>query len=127
MDEESLKASIGTYKSQLQQVDAALQAAGTKDNDDLVKLQTDLGELIQLTEESLLSYMKSTLLAKLESNTGSDHGLFHSMRPAQANAWRPKRSRLTHGTSRSSPPAEHRPRLGAYWCSSAARYSGVPP
>jgi len=36
----------------LQQVEAALHAAGTKNNvnDDLVKLQTDLCELIQLTE-----------------------------------------------------------------------------
>ena len=39
--------------------------------------------------------------------------LFHSVGPAQANAWRPKRSRVTCGTSRSSPPAEHRPRPGA--------------
>ncbi|KAI0233195.1 hypothetical protein LSAT2_016535 [Lamellibrachia satsuma] len=45
---------------------------------------------------------------------------------AQANARRPKRSRLIRGTSRSSPPSERRQRRGAYWCSSAARYSGVP-
>ena len=35
--------------------------------------------------------------------------LFHSVWPAQANARGPKRSRLTRGTSRSSPPAER-------WC-----------
>ena len=52
--------------------------------------------------------------------------LFHSVGPAQANARRPKRSRLTRGTSRSSPPAERRQRRGAYCRSSAARYSGVP-
>ena len=51
--------------------------------------------------------------------------LFHSVGPAQANARRSKRSRLTRDTSRSSPPAERRQRLGAYWCSSAAMYSGV--
>ena len=38
---------------QLQQVDAALKAAGTENNDDLVKLRGDLGELIQLTEGDL--------------------------------------------------------------------------
>ena len=52
--------------------------------------------------------------------------LFHSVGPAQANVRRPNRSRLPRGTSRCSPPAERRQRLGAYLCSSAARYSGVP-
>ena len=39
---------------QLQQVDAALKAADTENNDDLVKLRADLGELILLTEGDLL-------------------------------------------------------------------------
>ena len=46
--------------------------------------------------------------------------LFHSVGPAQANARRPKRSRLTRGTSRSSPPAERRlQQCGkVLWCAS---------
>ena len=45
---------------------------------------------------------------------------------AQANARRPKRSRLTLGTSSSNPPAERSERGGVWRRSSAARYSGVP-
>ena len=52
--------------------------------------------------------------------------LFHRVGPAQANARRPKRSRLTLGTSSSNPPAERSERGGVWRRSSAARYSGVP-
>ena len=52
--------------------------------------------------------------------------LLHRVGPAQANARRPKRSKFTFGTSTSNPPAERSDRRGAYWSSSAARYSGVP-
>ena len=52
--------------------------------------------------------------------------LFHRVGPAQANAWRPKRSKFTSGTSRSNTPAERSDRRGACWNSSAARYSKGP-
>ena len=52
--------------------------------------------------------------------------LFHRVVPAQANARRPKRSRLTMGTSSSNPPAERSERGGVWRRSSAARNSGVP-
>ena len=52
--------------------------------------------------------------------------LFHRVGPAQANARRPKRSRLTLGTSSSNPPAERSERGGVWRRSTAARYSGVP-
>ncbi|KAK2162145.1 hypothetical protein NP493_1538g00003 [Ridgeia piscesae] len=51
---------------------------------------------------------------------------FHRVGPAQANARRPKRSRLTLGTSSSNPPAERSERGGVWRRSSVARYSGVP-
>ncbi|KAK2153839.1 hypothetical protein NP493_2253g00006 [Ridgeia piscesae] len=54
--------------------------------------------------------------------------LFHRVGPAQANARRPKRSRLTLGTSSSNPPAERSERVCLCVCrrSSATRYSGLP-
>ncbi len=52
--------------------------------------------------------------------------LFHRVGPAQANARRPKRSRLTLGTSSSNPPAERSERGGVWRRSSAAKYYGVP-
>ena len=51
--------------------------------------------------------------------------LLHIVGSAQANARRPKRSRLTLGTSSSNPPAERSERGGVWRRSSAARYSGV--
>lgn len=64
MDEARIEASLELYRAQLSQVDQALQASG--ENSDLVKLQTDLQELIRLTEESLLSLKKSNILQSLE-------------------------------------------------------------
>ncbi|XP_060079075.1 zinc finger CCCH-type with G patch domain-containing protein-like isoform X2 [Ylistrum balloti] len=66
MDESSIETSLELYKSQLSQVNQALQASGQ--NDDLVKLQADLLELIHLTEASLLSLKKSNLLKSLEQD-----------------------------------------------------------
>ncbi|XP_013410712.1 zinc finger CCCH-type with G patch domain-containing protein [Lingula anatina] len=71
MDEESLKASIETYKMQLSQVECALLAAGADGSPDLVQLKSDLTELIQLTEASLLSLKKSQLLSMVEETTSS--------------------------------------------------------
>lgn len=67
MDESSIESSLELYKTQLSQVDQALCASG--ENADLMKLQSDLQELIHLTEESLLSLKKSNLLKSLEQNT----------------------------------------------------------
>ncbi|XP_067662235.1 zinc finger CCCH-type with G patch domain-containing protein-like isoform X2 [Haliotis asinina] len=66
MDEEGLEQSLEMYRTQLSQVSQAVQAAGA--TDDLIKLQEDLTELINLTQESLLSLKKSKLLASLESS-----------------------------------------------------------
>ncbi|KAJ8316774.1 hypothetical protein KUTeg_005676 [Tegillarca granosa] len=64
MDEASLEASLELYTSQLAQVDQTLEAAG--DNDDLIKLKTDLLEVIQLTQEGLLSLKKSNILKEID-------------------------------------------------------------
>ncbi|OWF42647.1 zinc finger CCCH-type with G patch domain-containing protein-like [Mizuhopecten yessoensis] len=66
MDESSIESSLELYKSQLSQVDQALCASG--ENADLLKLQSDLKELIHLTEESLLSLKKSIILKSLEED-----------------------------------------------------------
>ncbi|KAL3871835.1 hypothetical protein ACJMK2_039807 [Sinanodonta woodiana] len=65
MDEENLKTSIKLYKDQLQQIDQALQISG--ESADLAQLKADIGELIKLTEESLLSLKKSKLLQALDT------------------------------------------------------------
>ena len=44
---------------------------------------------------------------------------------AQENARRPKSSKFTFGTSMCNPPAERNDWRDTFWCSSAARYSGV--
>ncbi|KAJ8300599.1 hypothetical protein KUTeg_022118 [Tegillarca granosa] len=64
MNEASLEASLELYTSQLAQVDQTLEAAG--DNNDLIKLKTDLLEVIQLTQEGLLSLKKSNILKEID-------------------------------------------------------------
>ncbi|XP_006093222.1 zinc finger CCCH-type with G patch domain-containing protein-like [Myotis lucifugus] len=67
MDEESLQTALRTYGAQLQQVELALGAGlGPAELADLRQLQGDLKELIQLTEASLVSILKSKLLATLD-------------------------------------------------------------
>ncbi|GAB1600587.1 zinc finger CCCH-type with G patch domain-containing protein-like [Argonauta hians] len=66
MDEDTLQQNIDLYTAQLQQVESALQASGP--NEDLLKLKTDLQEVVKLTEASLLSLKKSQLLMHLESS-----------------------------------------------------------
>lgn len=77
MDEDSLEAAIATYTAQLQQVEAALQAGlDPSQQSDLLKLKEDLGQLIELTESSLVSVKKSRLLASLEdNNTAQENSL----------------------------------------------------
>ncbi|XP_071947342.1 zinc finger CCCH-type with G patch domain-containing protein-like [Antedon mediterranea] len=71
MDERSLDSSIKLYKSQLEQVEAALTSASDVDKNDLLQLQTDLRDALQLTEESLLSLKKSKLLDFLDDVSGT--------------------------------------------------------
>ncbi|XP_008289628.1 zinc finger CCCH-type with G patch domain-containing protein [Stegastes partitus] len=73
MDEESLEAAITAYGAQLQQVELALSAAqDPTQQSDLLKLKEDLGQLIELTEASLVSIKKSRLLASLEDSNGPE-------------------------------------------------------
>ncbi|KAM4692125.1 zinc finger CCCH-type with G patch domain-containing protein [Rhinophrynus dorsalis] len=67
MDEQSLEAALQTYRAQLEQVKLTLQA-GTDPTQqaDLIQLQSDLQQLIDLTESSLLSVQKCNLLASLD-------------------------------------------------------------
>lgn len=68
MDEQSLEAAISAYGAQLQQVELALLAdLDSSQRSDLIQLKDDLGQLIELTEASLVSVKKSQLLASLES------------------------------------------------------------
>lgn len=67
MDEESLETAIQTYSAQLQQVELALGAGlDPSQQSDLIQLQTDLKQLIELTESSLVSVKKSKLFASLD-------------------------------------------------------------
>ncbi|KAJ6655865.1 hypothetical protein lerEdw1_004635 [Lerista edwardsae] len=70
MDEESLETAIQTYSAQLQQVELALGAGlDPSQQSDLIQLQTDLKQLIELTESSLVSVKKSKLFATLDPGT----------------------------------------------------------
>ncbi|NXC46179.1 ZGPAT protein, partial [Penelope pileata] len=72
MDEESLEAAIQEYRAQLQQVERALGAGlDPAQHSDLVRLREDLGQLIELTEGSLVSVRKSRLLAALGADPAS--------------------------------------------------------
>ncbi|KAK7489815.1 hypothetical protein BaRGS_00018997, partial [Batillaria attramentaria] len=64
MEESSLQQSLDLYRAQLAQIDQAVAAAG--ETEELRRLQSDLQELINLTEGSLLSLKKSQLLKSLE-------------------------------------------------------------
>ncbi|NP_001088537.1 zinc finger CCCH-type with G patch domain-containing protein [Xenopus laevis] len=69
MDEESLAAALQTYRAQLEQVDLTLRAVTDPTQlEDLTQLHTDLQQLIELTESSLLSIQKCNLLTSLEGN-----------------------------------------------------------
>ncbi|XP_061591067.1 zinc finger CCCH-type with G patch domain-containing protein [Cololabis saira] len=71
MDEETLEAAIAAYAAQLQQVEAALTAGlDPGQQPDLLQLKEDLGQLIELTEASLMSVKASRLLASLEDGDG---------------------------------------------------------
>ncbi|XP_038046146.1 zinc finger CCCH-type with G patch domain-containing protein-like [Patiria miniata] len=69
MEEETLQTSILTYKQQLQQVETVLLSAGTEGQAELLKLRDDLQQVIQLTEESLLSLKKSKLLSFVDGSS----------------------------------------------------------
>ncbi|KAH0619279.1 hypothetical protein JD844_019199 [Phrynosoma platyrhinos] len=70
MDEESLEAAIQTYNAQLQQVELALGAGlDASEQADLIQLQSDLKQLIELTESSLVSVKKSKLCSGLDPAT----------------------------------------------------------
>ncbi|XP_062585735.1 zinc finger CCCH-type with G patch domain-containing protein-like [Saccostrea cucullata] len=73
MDENALAASLELYKTQLAQVEQAIQAAGSEDIADLVQLRGDLQELVCLTEEGLLSLKKSNILKGLEEKSNEDN------------------------------------------------------
>ncbi|XP_071097176.1 zinc finger CCCH-type with G patch domain-containing protein-like [Haliotis cracherodii] len=66
MDEEALEQSLELYRTQFEQVSQVVLAGGG--TDDLIKLKEDLTELINLTQDSLLSLKKSKLLASLETS-----------------------------------------------------------
>jgi len=70
-DESSLEASLEEYKGQLGQVESSLNlvGGGSPEADDLSELRDDLKQLIQLTEESLISIKKSKLLLMLSKLT----------------------------------------------------------
>lgn len=72
MDEESLEAAIRNYNAQLQQVELALGAGLDPSQEaDLTQLQSDLKQLIELTESSLVSVKKSKLFAALDPGEAS--------------------------------------------------------
>ncbi|KAL8179719.1 UNVERIFIED_CONTAM: hypothetical protein K2H54_071734 [Gekko kuhli] len=72
MDEDSLEAAIQNYNAQLQQVELALGAGlDPSQESDLIQLRSDLKQLIELTESSLVSVKKSKLFAALDPGTVS--------------------------------------------------------
>lgn len=74
MDEELLQQSLEQYKEQFLQIQNVLQNVGEEGQDELVKLRNDLVELIQVSEESLLSLKKSRLLRLLDSEENELRG-----------------------------------------------------
>ncbi|KAH9488480.1 hypothetical protein Btru_062315 [Bulinus truncatus] len=69
-EEADLEASLELYKLQLSQVEQAIHVAG--DSPDLHQLQSDLQELIKLTEDNLLQLKKARLLKALDEQTVSE-------------------------------------------------------
>ncbi|BFZ20383.1 hypothetical protein BsWGS_23422 [Bradybaena similaris] len=69
-EEMQQEASLELYKSQVSQVEQAIQAAG--ESPDLIQLRNDLQELISLTEEHLLELKKARLLKSLAGPDGDD-------------------------------------------------------
>ena len=93
-------------------------------NNKLAKIECSLCETSYVENKSVFNcFLNCVMLLLSRMFLGS---LFHRVGPAQTNARRPKRSRLTLGTSSSNPPAERSERGGVWRRSSAARYSGVP-
>ncbi|XP_033102120.1 zinc finger CCCH-type with G patch domain-containing protein-like [Anneissia japonica] len=88
MDEETLARSIDLYKSQLSQVEAALTNGLDGDKSDLLQLQSDLQEVIKLTEESLLSLKKSKLLNFLDEVSGEQSSKNEDNLDAELEAFR---------------------------------------
>ncbi|XP_022107941.1 zinc finger CCCH-type with G patch domain-containing protein-like [Acanthaster planci] len=72
MDEETLQTSISAYKQQLQQVETVLLSAGAEGQTELLQLREDLQQVIQLTEESLLSLKKSKLLSLVDGTSSAE-------------------------------------------------------
>ncbi|EDO38903.1 predicted protein [Nematostella vectensis] len=73
MDEDVLKEAIEQYKQQIIQIQTVLESGQIEGRAELAKLKDDLTELIQVTEESLLSLKKSQLLQLLEQQESSHH------------------------------------------------------
>ncbi|XP_075702269.1 zinc finger CCCH-type with G patch domain-containing protein [Rhinoderma darwinii] len=72
MDEESLVSALQTYRAQLEQVNLTLHGdVDPSQKADLIQLQSDLQQLIDLTESSLLSVQKSILLSALGGPSSS--------------------------------------------------------
>ncbi|XP_067948766.1 zinc finger CCCH-type with G patch domain-containing protein-like isoform X2 [Watersipora subatra] len=69
MDISSLKITIKSYETQLQQVEAALEAGGV--NDELSELRSNLIQVIELTNESLLDLTKAEALKGLETSSAA--------------------------------------------------------
>ena len=73
-------------------------------NNKLAKIEYSLCETSYVENKSVFNcFLNCVMLLFSRMFLGS---LFHRVGPAQANARRPKRSRLTLGTSSSNPPAE---------------------
>ncbi|XP_014663154.1 PREDICTED: zinc finger CCCH-type with G patch domain-containing protein-like [Priapulus caudatus] len=76
MDEQGIMVSLDIYRAQLKQVQDAIEAGSAADQSDLLTLQADLQELVDLTESSLVTVKKSTLLKSLDEPdiTAATHG-----------------------------------------------------
>ena len=71
---DALEASLEVYKTQLNTVEEALKT--DPDNADLKTLSDDLGQLIELTTQSVVELKKKELLARvseLEAEDGDDN------------------------------------------------------
>ncbi|XP_015267711.1 PREDICTED: zinc finger CCCH-type with G patch domain-containing protein [Gekko japonicus] len=89
MDEESLEAAIRNYNAQLEQVDLALGTGLDPSQEaDLIQLRSDLKQLIELTESSLVSVKKSKLFAALDPGTVSPSLSAHRNRDSSESGQR---------------------------------------
>nr|XP_002128291.3 zinc finger CCCH-type with G patch domain-containing protein-like isoform X1 [Ciona intestinalis] len=82
---DDMKTTLDTYRNQLSQINAAIESG--QEDADLIVLRDDITNLISLTEESLLAYEKSQLMALLGNEDNQEQ-------PSSSNQTPPPSDRI---------------------------------